>query len=317
MARVRLAENDLQAAKTLLGEVVEAFAAEREGNPTLGELLEVLSLSVPGNSDHLDSVPFPLVFKVKLKGGARHEAAPSERVAGLNDNTFNEASEFLAFLAERVAAGTGQPAEAKELAGGVLQVLKAAQLPLEDVSSGDVASLAVHAPKRIKVVRGDVVAIPSSGSGHHFAVVLTEGSTEVVVGLLSGVFSEARLGVVGEYRAEHIPIFTGDDFIASGRWPVIGHSEALLSLFPDPPEFYVRPSESLFGNRYGKYGAALSEGTDGSTIRLISSEEAARVGLGDDGYRQFYGEEWFERMLHEGHFAGGPLPGFWKDYPQG
>ncbi|WP_370941972.1 hypothetical protein AB5J62_22960 [Amycolatopsis sp. cg5] len=317
MAKITLIESDLRTAKALLGEVVEAFAAERQRNPTLGELLEVLGLSVPGNCEQLGSVPFPLVFRVKLKGGRRYEATPSERVAGLNDITFTEASELLAFLAERVAVSSGQPAEAGELASVLLQALRAAQLRLDDVSSGDVASLAVHAPKRIKAVRGDVVAIRSSESGHHFAVILTEGSTEVAVGLLSGVFKEPRLGPVGEYRAEHIPVFTGDALIANGKWPIIGHSEALLGLFPDPPEFYFRPSTSVsVGNRYGEHGAAISKGKEGRTVRLISRQEAVRIGLPDVTYRQSYDEELFERMLNEGHFAGGPLPGFWRDYPQ-
>jgi hypothetical protein len=297
---------DLAEASKLVSRVFEAFADEQDGAPTFGEFLEILGWSVPDNNEFMGASPIPLVFKAKVKGNKRYKAEPSDRVAGLNDNTFNEATDVLAFLVERAGSARGQEVSPADLAGHVLQVLRAGDVSFADISSGDVVDLTVDVPKRIpKPKVGDVVAIPAAEPGYHLAVVLADDQIGLALGLLQGVVAKPRVGRADQYQARHIPIYTDARSIANGTWRIVGHNDELLALFPDPPELYW-DAVTAFGDRFGDYGAA---GRQDSPKRLISKEEAEAVGVLDGTYRQTHLGEYFQKALNEGRFDNGPVPG--------
>lgn len=303
---------DLDEAQRLLTYVVEAFTDEEESEPTLGELLEILGSSLPTNSPHMGASPFPLVFTAKLAGNRRYKPDASERVAGLNDNTFTEAAELLAFLVERAAAVTGQESSPTDLANYVLQVLHAANHRFADLTSDTVTDLTVKVPKRVpKPTVGDVVAIPAeepAGTGYHLAIVLADDRVGLALGLLHGIAPSPQLGATNQYRAQHIPVYVGKHSIVDGTWKTVGHREELLELFPDPPEVYYE-ARTVFGETYGEHGGA---GTVDGDIRLIGKDEAEAVGLLDGTYRQSYVSDYFQTLLNEGRFDNGPLPGTWR-----
>ena len=297
---------DLAEASKLVSRVFEAFADEQDGEPGFGEFLEILGWSVPTSSEFMGSSPMPLMFKAKVKGNRRYKAEPSEHVAELNDNTFNEATDLLAFLVERAGSARGQEVSPADLAGYVLEVLHAGKISFVDIGSGDVVDLTVDVPKRIpKPKVGDVVAIPAAESGYHLAVALSDDQTGLALGILQEVFPTPRVGRADQYRARHIPVYTGKALIADGAWRIVGHNEELLALFPDPPELYW-PAVTVFGERFGDYGAA---GQTGGPKRLISKEEATAVGLLDNTYERVHIEENFQRDLDRGRFDNGPVPG--------
>ncbi|MGW6447712.1 hypothetical protein [Lentzea sp. NPDC055074] len=296
---------ELEEALELFGRVVDAFSDEERGSPSLGEFLEIAGSSEPANS----AFSFPLVFKAKIAGNRLYKANLSERVSGLNDNTFNEAAELLAFLIEHADSDSDQPASPSDVAGHLLQVLQAAKFSFSDISSENVVDLTVKVPKRFaKAKRGDVVAIPAAEHGYHLAVVLSDDQAGLALGLLKGVFSAPRVGRVDQHLARHIPVYTGDGLIKNGTWRVVGHNEVLLDLFPDPPELYWG-AVTAFGDRFGDYGAA---GVVGEPKRLIGKAEAEVVGLLNNTYRQTYVDEYFQKVLNEGRFDNGPLPGTFR-----
>jgi hypothetical protein len=302
-------DDELQESTKLLALVVDAFTDEHGSEPTLGEFLEILGPSIPTNNAYMGASPIPLKFKAKTKGNRSYKSEPSERVADLNDNTFNEASELLAFLAERAGSADGQEVSPTDLAGYVFQVLQAARFPFFDVSSDSVVDLTAPVPKRIpKAKVGDVVAIPAAEAGYHLALVLADDQTGLALGLLRGTFSVPRVGNVDRHQPLHIPVYTGQALIKNGTWLIVDHQETLLGLFPDPPELYWE-AVTAFGDRFGEYGAA---GIIDGPKRLINKAEAEAVGLLNGTYRQSFLEEHLQTILNAGQFDNGPVPGFWR-----
>jgi hypothetical protein len=293
----------------MLQRVVRAFAEEADSEPALGEFLQILGWSVPTGNQHMGASPVPLPFKVKVTGNRSYRVKPSNRVSGLNDKTFVEAAELQGFLVDRASTVTGQDISPAELAGCLVQLLQVAQHRFADISSNDVVELTVDVPKRpAKVKVGDVVAIPADGEGYHLAVVVARDNWGVAVGLLKGVHSTPRMGSADQYEARHVPLYPGESLIKDGTWPIVGHDEDLLALFPDPPELYFG-AKNDFGDDNGEYGAA---GTVAGAKRFISKEEAERVGLLNGTYQQFYFGEQFQQKLNAGHFDKGLTPGFWR-----
>ncbi|MEV6909081.1 hypothetical protein [Amycolatopsis sp. NPDC051071] len=302
-----LAASDLRDALDSLDHVFEAFAEEIDGKPTLGEFLEVLSLSVQPGEDALASAPFPLLIKAKKKGNRWYKTEPSDRVASLNDNTFSEAGAFLTLLIDRSSAGSAQPMSTESLASRVLEVLKASSCFFADIAVGNIQALSLPATKVVQPKVGDVIAIPAEPRGYHLAVVLGADTMGLAIGLLAGVFSRPRVGDVVRHRARHIPIYTGHRLIRNATWPIVGNSSALLELFPDPPEVYWKAVTDS-GHRFGEYGGA---GPLEGPFRLLDKAEAEAVGLLDGTYRATYMEEYFQKQLNEGRFDNGPAPRSW------
>lgn len=79
-----------------LERLVDLFADELGGPPSVGEFLEVLSVSPPAAS----GLPMPLRLTAKTKGNRRYSDNRKSRVAELNDAVFVEAADLLSLLAE-------------------------------------------------------------------------------------------------------------------------------------------------------------------------------------------------------------------------
>ncbi len=300
----QLTETALDEAARLLVRVTEAIAAELDGPPTLGDVLAVLDWSVPNGSEHMAKTPVPVTFRAKVKGNKWYKAPDRDVV--LDDGAYVEAVELLGFLAARGSAVSGQQTTAEDLASYLLQVLKAARPAFADVD--EVADLQVKVAKgRRKFQVGDVIGVPAGKGGYHFAVIVAVDNWGPAVGLLQGVHASPQLGPADGYRARHVPVYPGQDLIQDGTWPIVGHDENLLALFPDPPEIYFSPNPVF--PQYGKFGAA---GTADGRKRVIGEAEAGRAGLLDQSYEQFVSDELFQQRLDEGYFDKGMVPGFWK-----
>ncbi|MER6664650.1 hypothetical protein ABT256_08875 [Amycolatopsis japonica] len=291
-----------------LDRVFEAFTEEIGEEPTLGEFLEVVSLSAQPDEDVVPGAPFPLLMKAKRKNGRWYKAEPSDRVASLNDNTFAEAGAFLTLLVDRHTDGGTRTMSTGDLANCVLEVLQTAERAFADITAEDIQALTLpKAKKSFRPKTGDVIAIPARPRGHHFAVVIGYDRTGLAIGLLAGVFPRPQVGDPDRHRARHIPIHTGDRLIKNGQWPILGHHPVLLELFPDPPDLYW-PAETFWGERLGEHGGA---GALDGPIRHLSEAEARAVGVLDGTYRATYLEEYLQDQLNEGRFDNGPAPRSW------
>ncbi|WP_414939339.1 hypothetical protein [Amycolatopsis sp. cmx-11-51] len=143
-----LAANDLRAALESLDHVFEAFAEEMDGEPTLGEFLEILSMSVQPGDSTLADASFPLLMKAKKKDDSWYKAEPSDRVASLNDNTFSVASAFLTLLIDRSCAGSPQTMSTENLASRILEVLEASNRPFADIAGREHSGFVLNLRRR-------------------------------------------------------------------------------------------------------------------------------------------------------------------------
>jgi hypothetical protein len=195
-----------------LSRLIGTLAEGINGTPTLGELLEVLSASVPGGGEYAGRLPMPLRLKAKIKGNRRYVGDRKSRVAELNDAAFVEASDFLSFLAG------SRDWSVDAVVSGLLQALKDSGISFEDIPAADVASLDAEKPKKIvKFRQGDVVAIPGDRGDHHLAVVLVvRNRFGTALGILGGVFRVPRIASRERYRAGGHPVYVEDRLIVNG-----------------------------------------------------------------------------------------------------
>lgn len=154
------------------------------------------------------------------------------------------------------------------------------------------------ATPRARLRAGDVVAIPSGAGPQFHAVVLIPRCTfGTALGLLLDRGAMAALAqqveVPGVLRR---PVFTDDRSIGEGSWQIVGHDDALLSVFPLAPEIYHRPDPVLesLGFQLGPFGAA--ENLSG-TLRLLDEAEAQEIGLLGVDFRQTHDSQQLQRML--------------------
>lgn len=306
---MEISASELRESVELLEGIIDEFIEEEESAPTLGEFLEIIGQSVPDHHEFMEACPYPLSFRAKMKGNRWYKPPTSERVLGLNDHAFVEATEFLSLLIDHAGRATGKPISPTDLAALILQVIHEAKVSFADVQGDAIESLLSKAPKRLpKAKIGDVIAIPSGPpavEGYHLAVVVAADNVGLGLGLLDGIAPTLRLGNIDEYKAKHIPVYTSDHLIRSKDWLIIGHSETLLNLFPGKPDLYW-PAVTVFGEEFGEYGGARPAG---GTIRLIGKAEAEAVGLLDDSYSQTYVDSYLQDLLNVGHFDNGPTPG--------
>lgn len=278
-------------------EVVAEMADELGGPPTLAEFLEVLSWSVPVNSDATDgTLAQPMRFTATLAGRKPYRSDSPSRVGDLDDNVFEEAREELNALAERAQAQDGSPVDAKRLAVAVLEELRGGRVILSDIEPDEVRGLAVEVPgKRVaKLKPGDVVAIPAAAGGYHVAVVLGGNRFGTAIGLFAGTSPNGRVGRLRDAPRGYV--YTEESLVKNGTWSVVDHDDSLRELFPADPPIYHRPN-STRGVDTGEFGAA--ETADG-TLTPISQDEAREIGLTDRTYRQTKHAAFLQTQLDKG-----------------
>ncbi|MBR7838506.1 hypothetical protein KDL01_34890 [Actinospica durhamensis] len=266
------------------------------GDPTLGELLEIIGWAFPEGSDAVDgSFATPLRFKAGLKPNKRYAVATASRVAELGDAVFTDTTDLLADAVAGLAADQA-PVTPERFSAVLLEALRSGRVPLADVEGAAVARLAIEPPKKsVKLTPGDILAIPAAAGGHHVAVVLIRNRFGTALGLFRGTSRLPRTAAALEAPLPH-PVYTDEQPVKTGVWRLIGHDESLLARFPADPEIYHKPRRRPGVDDTGEFGAA--ETADG-TLRFIDADEAQAVGLAEGTYRQTLLSPLLEKYLDE------------------
>jgi hypothetical protein len=122
-----------------------------------------------------------------------------------------------------------------------------------------------------------VLAIPALDGVYHLALVIARNRFGTALGPLRGGTAFPRLDGSERYQAGSRPIYTDEQLIADGAWPIVGHADDLLSLFPGEPELYHAPDLLWSGRQQiGEFAAAESPT---GAMRQLDRREAERVGV--------------------------------------
>ncbi len=284
-----------------LADGLAAIAAEAGeslgGEPTLGELLEILGWAFPDGSDAVDgSFATPLRFKVNLKPNKRYSAPEPSRVGELGDAVFTDATDLLAEVLAGLSRADRAPVSAARFGAVLLEALRSGRAALADVEGGAVARLAIEpAKKSVRLRPGDLLALPAAAGGRHLALVLTRNGFGTALGLFRGVVRPPSIAAAVKAPLPY-PVYTDEEPVKTGLWKVIGHDESLLALFPAEPEIYHEPRRRPGVDDTGEFGAA--ETAEGP-LRFIDAEEARAVGLADGSYEQTRLSPYLEQYLDE------------------
>jgi len=280
-----------------LAGIVREARGQLGGEPTLGELLEIIGWAFPDGAETVDgSFATPLRIKVNLKPNKRYAPAAGSRVAELGDAVFTDTTDLLTEVVAGLSRVDQAPVTPERFCAVLLEALRAGRVPLADVEGGAVARLAIEAPKKsVKLTPGDIVAIPAAAGGHHVAVALTRNRFGTALGLFRGTCRLPRIAAALKAPLPH-PVYTDEQPVKTGVWRVIGHDESLLALFPADPEIYHKPRRRPGVDDTGEFGAA--ETADG-TLRFIDADEARAVGLAEGTYRQTLLSPLLEKYLDE------------------
>lgn len=276
-----------------LAQLVEQLRDELGGLPTFGEFLEVLGVSMPARA--VDSVAVPLRLLATTKGNRRYVGRQPSRVTDLNDAVFVDASDWLSFLVDGISTAVGRPVSSDDLIAAIRQAVKASDISFQDLAVADLSSLRAEAPKRARALSGDVVAIPHKNGGYRLAVIITHNRFGTALGLLRGSVPLPRFRTSNRHEGLRV-VYTDDQLIARARWPIIGHEEELLMLFPAEPEIYHAPDLPMPGTPTSEFGLAETPNGD---LRPVSKEEAERVGLLSGTYRQVHHSSHLQQSLDE------------------
>ncbi len=279
------ANSSVERTASALGDLVGEFRDEIGRSPSLGELLEVIGLSVP-SGDAMGGVPVPLRLAATMANGKRYRERVTSRVDDLNDAVFALAANLLAGVGEDLRLSDGSVL-ADDVAAHLLAALQHSDAVLADARCDDVGSLVVVGPKKsTRAAIGDVVAIPANEGGFHFATIVARNRFGTAIGVWRGIRTTPVVRTADEPIALRV-LYTDEYSIRDGTWPIAGHSQQALSLFPAEPEFYYPPSDDhpATSPKLGEFGSAV---TANGSRRDVSREEAERIGLLDGRYQQVY-----------------------------
>lgn len=294
-------------AKELLG-ISEEFADEIERRPSSLELFEVVTWGLKSCRDDtlLDVHPANIItLEPKLKRGIKRSdigsslEATESAVADLNDNVFVIATEFISNLANVIKTDTGQAPTLDELCQVLVEGLHRCDDDLlVDITAAHIVGVKAELRKQRKIVSkiGDILAIPAKNGECFIGCVLAKNRFGTAYGFFEGTSQPRPISASSHLPAKRHPIYSSDEFIASGRWKIIGHDEDLLSLFPAEPEIYHREQIISSGPEIGPYGSGE---TASGQLRHLTKEEAEELGLLSGEYRQSYLAEYLEKCLND------------------
>jgi len=297
-----------------LKEIAGEFEDEIGRRPSSAELFEIITWALKsGAGDKLSDVhPANLIaLKPQVKKGAGKVSSSTTEtdetksvVKDLNDASFVVAGDLVAALMDGIEKATGKPPSLNELCMLLVEALHHSDDDLLlNSSREDIMNVKPEVKKKGKIVAeiGDVVAIPEEDGGYFIAVILAKNKKYgVAYGFFDGT-SKLPQSVSAEShpKVKPHPIYSSDEFIASGRWKIIGHDDDLRALFPAEPEIYYRkqviPGAEKHGEKIGPYGSAR---TPSGATRDLTKEEAEELGLLNNTYRQFYLPELLEKYLN-------------------
>jgi hypothetical protein len=294
-----------------LHEVAEEFTDAIGRKPSSNELFEILMWAIKSGPDGMlaDVNPANIIaLKPQIKNGAKRfeswtrsddtEAA----VADLNDATFVVASDFLRELTNIIKNRTGQPPTLDDLCRLLVEGLHQCDDDLlVDISPMDIVGIKAEVRKqgKISVKVGDIVAIPAKNGEYFIAIILAKNVFGLAYGLFEGTSNLRPVSIHSHPPVRRHPIYSGAEFIANGRWKIIGHDEELQSLFPAEPEIYHRkqaiPGAPELEAMIGPYGSGE---TASGRLRDLTKEEAEEVGLLSGEYEQIYLPGSLEKYLN-------------------
>ncbi len=219
-------------------------------------------------------------------------------IEGLNDNCFVLATKYLKDLGQEIEDETGQKPTLDEMCELLAWGFKGCSSDiLADIDPRDVVKLKAVAERRPKVrlARGDIVAIPAS-NGEYFFVVFLTINTDHAFGIVEGTHQITPIADDWNPKTLKYAVYSDDRLLREGRWRIVGKCERLCERFPDKPSIYLdaKTHNKVFPNDPSQYGVIL--GVRGAA-RHISRREAKEVGLLSGDYQQSYNGEQFEEYL--------------------
>jgi hypothetical protein len=291
----------------LLG-ISEAFTDETRRRPSSLALFEVLTWGLQSCRDDalLEVHPANIIkLEPKLKRGTKRSnigsslEARESAVLDLNDNIFVIATEFISDLVNIIKTDTGQSPALDELCEALVKELHRCEDDLlVDIAPAHIVGIQAKLRKQGKIVSkiGDIVAIPAKDGEYFIGCVLAKNTFGTAYGFFEGTSQSKPVSAASHSPAKRYPIYSGDDFIASGRWKIMGHDANLLTLFPAEPEIYHRENIISDGPEIGPYGAGE---TASGRLRQLTKEEAEELGLLSGAYSQVYLAEEMEKHLND------------------
>jgi hypothetical protein len=288
--------------RELCGEIVDSLGRK----PMVVELVEVVAHAARTSAEGTFSDPPTETlerFELKFRAGSRSALSPEEiesarkSLGEFSDAAFVAASDLVRDLSRMIGTEMGRALSMMELGALLLEGLRRCGEDLAaGVRPGDILSIKPKTKKKIVSTVGDLVAIPAQDERFFIASVLTKNRFGTAYGFFRGARDARPFSPANHPEPHPFPIYSGERGIAQGRWKIIGHDKELLRLFPAEPEVYHSKSSVLNADdsKIGPYGAA--ENGKGE-LRSVSEEEASRVGLLSDEYRQTYTEDFLETRL--------------------
>jgi len=289
-----------------LKEIAGDFRDELERAPTIGELCEILTYGIQSSREELlDGVRVRDVVSLKPKFAQDSAQAGHKRktrtsaVDGLNDNLFVLANGLWADLANAYKGESGTRPDVKTLCDVIVESLHLCKDNLlSDIRPKDLLAIEAKLQKPPKAAAriGDIVAIPEGDDRYFITVVVARNDFGTAFGVLKGTWPAAPVPASPYPPVIRYPIYSGEKLVEKGLWPIVGHDEALLALFPPQPEVFHRETAGGGSDAVGAFGAAESPS---GQWRNLTREEAEEVGLLDDTYSQFYLPEHLGEYLNE------------------
>jgi hypothetical protein len=254
--------------------IADQFREELQRNPSLGELLELLTMGLRSQRAELKALrPVP--------------AATTRRssVKELNDAAFDEATSLMADLLASLEAN-GMEVPLGEVVGPVLTALRGCSDILPEAAKLTAIRVETRKLKNRRIRVGDLVAIPAEAGRRFLAIVVAKNH----FGVAYGFFNSAVLKT--HHLVDPHPIYSGEEFVRRGLWKIFGHDEDLLALFPKEPEIFHYPSRSE--PALGEFGAGE---TPSGTLRQLGRKEAQELGLETEQYVASFMPDMLETYL--------------------
>ena len=212
----------------------------------------------------------------------------------MNDNTFVIASDFVVQLTDAFKEEEKRPPALAEFCRLLQAGFERAEGVVEKPPLPLKIKAEVRKKKTIACKVGDLVAIPAQNREFFMALVLAKNQFGVALGFFQGTSIIRSISIHSHPPIEPHPIYTGEEFIETGRWRIIGHDDALLSLFPAEPEIYHYQYQDKPRPGIGPYGSGE---TISGRLRPLTKEEAEDLGLLTGTYRAVYLPDLLEEYL--------------------
>jgi hypothetical protein len=154
---------------------------------------------------------------------------------------------------------------------------------------------ASEVPKRRPKLRpGMVFAVPRPGGGVYLLVHLASNRFGEAFGLTAGWHADTIVPAELRPHRRRAYVYTGSEFVRSGRWRHVDDRPDLLINYPTDPEIYHSKAHHPDNHAIGPHGAAE---TAGERLRRLSEDEYRDSPLADGDYHQIMLEEQVEESL--------------------